>query len=758
MTDSVAQASAEARERGWAAEQWRHFLDDVIRRPTIGPVASWLILGLVTLVGWLTRQYAQGAATGTACGGSAPRAAGGVIPVDAGYGTILAVTAITLMAGMQPVLEKRFTSDWSRQLSDWFAHQHWALRAPVTFVSRLLGSLFQIPAWVLSFADYLLARPVALLAGAGLSPFWLRYGVFFFWMAVAIAATWLLPAPAGLWGFSGGAALVIGVVRRWNWVEADREAFFVARRQRKQNERIGFAEDLRDEALVALVFLFVLIPLGLRQVELMQPETFCINGASGADAGVLAWLGFFGAELAKSVPFVDWSEVFHVANGSPIEPHTVLGAQLVFAMRATLDLLMIAAVVQAVQLASRLAEQNTAFAEGDIDILEPFVERLRLHALGVSIDKAGDGKVIEHKPVADFPSYSPDRLQQIVKGGGNNRAVQAPADAAARRAALVLAAKQAVGGGRPQEATTMINAASRDVVKANRQMALRLAAESIPTALMASAYAQAKRVSAKGGSIDVDALLRAYPEQARPLALRAIRSALGELDVMVPIPAGTFMMGAPETEEGSGDDERPQHEVRVAKFEIGKYPVTFDEYDAFAHATGADRPDHCNWGRGNRPVIFVNWFDARAYVAWLNSWSDGGFRLPSESEWEYACRAGTTTPWSFDGGETRLTESAWFHENSEKKTHPVGEKLPNAFKLHDMHGNVREWIEDCYCAWYDGAPDDGSARPNDGNSSFRVLRGGSWFEFSQDLRSAKRVRGYPSLRDFNLGFRVARTV
>lgn len=551
MSDSVAQAEgAKPGLKSWLAAQWNHFLDDVFRRPSIGPVAAWLILGLVTLVGWLTLQYAPGAATGAPCGAAAPPApaGAGTISVAAGYTTLIAVTAITLLAGLQPVLEKRFASDWSGQISDWFARQHWALRAPLIFVSRVLGGLLRIPASALSFADYLLARPLALIAGAGLSPFWLRYGVFFFWMAATIAAAWLLPAPLGLWGFFGGVALVIGVVRRWNWVEADREAFFVARRQRRNNERIGFAEDLRDEALVALVFLFVLIPLGLRQVELMAPQTFCIDGASGADAGALAWLGFFGAELAKSVPFVDWSEVFHVANGSPIEPNTVLGAQVVFAMRATLDLLMIAAVAQAVQLTSRLAKQNAAFAAGDIDILEPFVERLRLHALGVSIDRAGDGKVIEQKRVAKFPSHSPERLQQIVTAGGDRRAVQAPADATARRAALALVTKEALGARRPEEATTLINAAARDSVAANRQMALRIAAESVPAALMRPAYQQAKQIMASDGAVNANALLEAYPEQARPLARRAIRSAVGELDVMRPIPAGEFMMGSPEGE------------------------------------------------------------------------------------------------------------------------------------------------------------------------------------------------------------------
>jgi hypothetical protein len=258
----------------------------------------------------------------------------------------------------------------------------------------VLGAMFNLLAWAFSFLDWLLARPIALLAGAALQPWPLRYGAFLAWMALTLAIAWLAPTMIGPHAFFLGVALILGVVRRWSWVERDREAFFVARKQDPSTERVGFAEDLRDEAMIALVFLFLFVPFGLRQLELLNAGTFCIDGAEPSLAGALAWLGFFGAELAKSVPFVDWSEVFHVANGSPIEPNSVLGAQVVFAMRATLDLLMIAAVTQAVQLASRLAEQDQAFAAGKVDVLEPFIERIRFHALGRVLDRDVEGDVI----------------------------------------------------------------------------------------------------------------------------------------------------------------------------------------------------------------------------------------------------------------------------------------------------------------------------------------------------------------------------
>jgi hypothetical protein len=342
--------------QGWIARRvdalarWdrTRFVRDVFVEPSIGPVAAWLISGLVTLVAWLTQQYAPGAIERSADGVQGED--GGIISISMGYWTLGAVGAITLIAAMQPIIAAQMRAALMRPLAGGFSKLSIVLRAPLGLVGLIPLAIYHVPAWAFSTADYLLARPVALLAGAGFRRWWLRYGVFLVWMAASLASALFLPAPYGLYAFSFGAALIIGVIRRWNWVEADREAFFVARKQDGNAERVGFAQDLRDEALIALLFLFLLIPLALRQIDLAWSDTFIIGGADGDDASVLAWLGFFGAEMAKSVPFVDWSEVFHVANGSPIEPNTALGAQIVFAMRATLDLIMIAAVVQAIQI------------------------------------------------------------------------------------------------------------------------------------------------------------------------------------------------------------------------------------------------------------------------------------------------------------------------------------------------------------------------------------------------------------------------
>lgn len=244
---------------------------------------------------------------------------------------------------------------------------------------------------------------------------------------------------------------------------------------------------------------------------------------------------------------------------------------------------------------------------------------------------------------------------------------------------------------------------------------------------------------------------------------------------MVAIPPGRFLMGSPSNEERwSGYDgrEEPQHEVTIEyTFALGQHTVTFAEWDA-ALSAGArlERPGDEGWGRDRRPVINVSWEDAQAYLGWLNGrlGLDGkpdAYRLPSEAEWEYACRAGTTTPFSF--GQTITPQQANFDGNYtygdgpkgtyHEKTMPVGTYPANAFGLYDMHGNVWEWCADRWHETYQGAPADGSVWQG-GDPSRRVLRGGSWFYTPQVLRSAYRSGYNPTDRIDFWGFRVARTL
>ena len=238
----------------------------------------------------------------------------------------------------------------------------------------------------------------------------------------------------------------------------------------------------------------------------------------------------------------------------------------------------------------------------------------------------------------------------------------------------------------------------------------------------------------------------------------------GEGPLMAIIPAGWFFMGSPPAEPERGDDEGPQLPVRIARpFAIGVYTVTFDDFERFARATKREIPEDAGWGRGNRPVSSVAWDDARAYCAWLSDQTAAHYRLPSEAEWEYACRAGTTTPFHF--GNRLSTDQANFNGNStyagsakgqyRNQTMPVGSFPANAFGLHDMHGNVSEWCQDTYQQNYVGAPADGSAWETKGETS-RVLRGGAWSTIPVYCRAASRFNFRSVFRFNDFGFRVCR--
>ena len=227
---------------------------------------------------------------------------------------------------------------------------------------------------------------------------------------------------------------------------------------------------------------------------------------------------------------------------------------------------------------------------------------------------------------------------------------------------------------------------------------------------------------------------------------------------MVVIPAGRFRMGCVSGRD-CRDREHPVHEVRVETFELSKYEVTFEEYDRFTAATGRDRSGDDGWGRGRRPVIRVSWEDAVAYTKWLSEQTGERYRLPTEAEWEYAARAGSVTAYSWGNeiGSNRANCDGCGSQWDNRQTAPVGLFSPNGWGLHDLHGNVWEWVQDCRNESYRGAPVDGSAWES-GDCSQRVLRGGSWYSSPWFLRSAVRSRDGTSSRGDDIGFRVARTI
>jgi formylglycine-generating enzyme required for sulfatase activity len=210
---------------------------------------------------------------------------------------------------------------------------------------------------------------------------------------------------------------------------------------------------------------------------------------------------------------------------------------------------------------------------------------------------------------------------------------------------------------------------------------------------------------------------------------------------LVVVRAGKFSMGSPEGDKDHSRDEGPQHEVTIAKpFAVGKTEVTFAEWDACVAAGGCQKAPDSGWGRGDRPAINVSWDDAKQYVAWLSRITGKEYRLLSEAEWEYAARAGTTTTysWGDDIGKGNANCDGCGSQWDNRQTAPVGSFKPNAFGLHDMHGNVWEWVEDPWHDSYEGAPADGSPWVKDGDASRRVVRGGSWNNDPQSLRAADR--------------------
>lgn len=210
------------------------------------------------------------------------------------------------------------------------------------------------------------------------------------------------------------------------------------------------------------------------------------------------------------------------------------------------------------------------------------------------------------------------------------------------------------------------------------------------------------------------------------------------------IPPGEFMMGSNE----DAGDETPAHKVRITKpFYMGVTPVTQSQYLA---VTG-ENPSH--FDGANNPVERVSWNDATEFCRKVSQMAGVEVRLPTEAEWEYACRAGTTTRFCFGDSDNDLSDYAWYLDNSGEKTRPVGQKKPNAWGLYDMHGNVWEWCQDRYDSGYyrEGGKDDPTGPQNGGR---RVLRGGSWYDDASFCRAAFRFSGTPTGTCYNFGFRV----
>ena len=231
-----------------------------------------------------------------------------------------------------------------------------------------------------------------------------------------------------------------------------------------------------------------------------------------------------------------------------------------------------------------------------------------------------------------------------------------------------------------------------------------------------------------------------------PAALSVFRDLL-DAPEMVVIPSGEFKMGGDHRA-----NEAPIHHVQIKTFAIGKTQVTQAQWIAVM----GKNPSHFKSAEtANHPVENISWDDTQEYIQKLNSLTGQTYRLPSESEWEYACRAGTLGKWSCGNDAILLSDYAWLHTNSNNSTHPVGKKKPNAFWLFDMNGNVFEWCQDAWSKNYEKAPADGSANEQ-GDNVRRVLRGGCWSSSEINLHSANRSNNGRQYRKNYAGFRLAR--
>jgi len=224
---------------------------------------------------------------------------------------------------------------------------------------------------------------------------------------------------------------------------------------------------------------------------------------------------------------------------------------------------------------------------------------------------------------------------------------------------------------------------------------------------------------------------------------------------MVVVPKGEFLMGSPDAE--GRDDERPLRPVKILHpLAVAKFEVTFDQWDACVAHGGCNYEGRGeSWGRGRQPMIRVSWNDAVTYTRWLSRQTGKQYRLLTEAEWEYAARDGSTAKYSYGNDVERLGDFAWYAANSGARTQSVGSKRANRSGLHDMHGNVWEWVQDCYVDSYSGAPSDGTAVVVPGCIN-RVLRGGSWRSEAEDARAAARYGHLARFRSDTNGFRVAR--
>ena len=344
---------------------------------------------------------------------------------------------------------------------------------------------------------------------------------------------------------------------------------------------------------------------------------------------------------------------------------------------------------------------------------------------------------------AYLESYPKGRYASLARA---NLARLNAAKAAAQKLAADAVAERANKAEQERRAAEEAQKAAQRAASERLAAAEAAAKEQQRLAMEAQAKEQA-RVAAEAAQRQAAARLAELPQPGQTIKDCA------DCQEMVVIPAGSFDMGS-----NDNTDERPVHRVNVPSFLIGKTEVTQGQW----RAVMGSNPSSFSQCGDDCPVENVRWDDAQDFAGRLSQKTGKTYRLPSEAEWEYAARAGTSTKWSFGDNESQLSDYAWYLGNSKRwfggaQTQRVAQKRPNAFGLFDMHGNVWEWTQDCWHDNYTGAPSDGSAWTTGCSGSYRVLRGGSWGGFPAVLRSAYRGGDSPGYRGGGNGLRLVRT-
>jgi len=368
-----------------------------------------------------------------------------------------------------------------------------------------------------------------------------------------------------------------------------------------------------------------------------------------------------------------------------------------------------------------------------------------------------------------------EAAKEAARAAAARKAAQARAAAAAKATRSLIAAEHAAAEAAARDAAARELAARQAAEReaAAREAAVREAIAKEAAAKEAAAReAAAREVAARESrslaarqpaSRDITVKLAAMQSPARDFFTSRPLQSLGtafrdcaDCPELVWLPQGEFLMGEPNGANG-------RHSVRIGyTLAVGKFEVTFAEWDACVAGGGCRRrPDDSGWGRGRQPVVNVTWEDAQQYTAWLSRKTRKNYRLLTEAEWEYAARAGSHVRfwWGNDAGQGDANCTGCGSQFDGRRAAPVGTFVPNPFGLHDMHGNVSEWVEDCYHDRYHGAPGDGSAWTNACTTAvdIRMVRGGAWRDPSHATRSAARWSASSRYYDNRIGFRIART-